>query len=144
MPAQPRTYNPAHLILLVGSRRITGLAEGDDAVSVTRRADEVDLTIGATGEGAFSVSNDRSGEVVIKLLASSPDNAYMQGLLQAQRVASLLNTSVTIKDLGGNDLYFAAFARISKAPDRSWGAKQGAVEWRLLSPQVQDYAGGNL
>ena len=80
------TFSMKNSTLIVGGAVITGFDDGE-AIRVTKRENQMNLTVGADGEGAAIFSNDNSVEMTINLLQSTVSGAVLSAIANAQRLA---------------------------------------------------------
>lgn len=136
------TYSAKKVVCLVDGVPITGLADGDDAITVERSADAFSLLIGADGEQAALFNPDRSGVATIKLLQTSRSNFALTTKLKIQEAGQLSPFPFGVKDTGGLDLVIAPNSFVVGPPTAIYGAGHNAREWRLILPSVDIYLGG--
>lgn len=137
-------YSFLDVICIVGGVPITGFAEGDDAIIIKRRNDVVNLTVGADGFGTLAKSADKSYEITLKLLDTSPGNAVLQNLLTTSDYIATVIFPLQIQNLSGLDRCSSNAAVISKQPDLQFGAGTNTREWVILTNSADVYVGGNL
>ncbi len=97
-----QTFNPKELFVAVGGILLTGFApqmirvERDTTVAFENR--------GVEGEIARYLSEDRRGNIVITLLATSPSNLVLSTFINADELLGTNAFPVIIKDGGGQSL----------------------------------------
>jgi len=113
---------------------LSGWADGDDVIKITRRADAATDKMGADGKMALALNADRSGEITIKLMQTSPSNAYLNGLanLQAAGPKRFVPVVITFQDSYRQDMGAGALGYIKKLPDVSRGAGIATQEWTFV------------
>lgn len=127
-----------NVIALFGAVPLEAFAEGDDVIRVTRRVPMFDLVVGASGEGVASRMSDLSGEITIKLLQTSPSNAYLGAILQAQEHGFFQSFPFLLKDSGTQVQLVGAAACIIQSPaEQIYGASQNDREWVFLAEQIE-------
>jgi len=138
-----KTYNATNVIVTYGGHTFTGFAGGDDVVQVSRREDSVQLDIGMQGDGVYSQSTDKSGEITITLQAGSETNDFLSGKASAGDAGALFIAPMIVSEAGTNTRTTADKCTIQKVPDLSKGATAGDVEWVFISPFVNTFIGGS-
>jgi hypothetical protein len=100
------------------------------------------LVIGSTGDGARSISNDKSGIITVTLLQTALGN----GALSAQFIADENSGSgiwpFLCKDLSGLDVVKASTAWIQKVANVTYGREIEAREWTFETDDLQILIGG--
>lgn len=134
------TFDPKDVTVTVGTSLLSGFAES--VVRVSRESNQVEDEVGADGDVARRITNDRRGSIVISLLQTSRANAILAALARADELTGTVIFPVTIKDQRGNDLVVAASAWVQKHTDMSYRSGIETREWTLRSNNVQMFAGG--
>ena len=109
----------------------TGGRGPDTFCKVERNEDSFKRKAGADGEQVRSRTLDRSGKVTITLMQTAPQNAQLQAALLADE-ASPAGVSIfplMVKDYGGNALWVAPEAWITKPAGGEMAAEAGTREW---------------
>jgi len=81
-----KTFSMKNSTLIVGGAVITGFDDGE-AINISKRENQVNLTVGADGEGAATFSNDNSVELTINLLQNTVSGTVLSAIANAQRLA---------------------------------------------------------
>lgn len=136
------TYAFEKVVVLVDGVPITGVADGDDGITVERNREVYSTLIGADGDACAMKSADRSGVATIKLLQTSPSNLFLTAKLKLQDAGVLSPFPFTVKDANGLDLVIAEAAFPVGPPAAIYGMGHNAREWRLALPAVDIYLGG--
>lgn len=137
-----KTYDPQQVQVIVGGRLITGFAE-DTFVEVERSEDMWSLKMGVDGEGTRSKSNNKSGQIRITLMSSSPSNAILQGFADADELNNGGLVPAMVKDGNGSDLALAEQAYIKKLPTLGKGKEIAGNQWVLETDVLKLNHGGN-
>jgi hypothetical protein len=140
---QLKTYDYNQVAVIIGGSQVSGLAEGDDVVSVEQDADAWNLTVGADGESTRSKSNNNSGTVTLKLMQTSDMNDILSSYYQADKLSNAGKFPVMIKDNSGRTLHMAEQAWVQKLPTSSFGANAGEREWVIRTGELVSTIGGN-
>lgn len=139
-----KSFDFKQVTVIVGGRIISGYADGDDAVVVERDEVAWQKKSGADGEVTRSKTNDRSGRLRIKLMASSESNDILSGFAQTGENAPGSDLIPwMVKDGSGRAIYSAEQAWIEKRPTRSFGQQVGSMEWVLPTDNLFAFDGGN-
>ncbi len=136
-----KTYDPKEVSVIVNGNIIGGFGEGS-MVRVNRREDAFALTIGVTGEGTRSKSNDRSASIEIELLQSSLSNDVLSGLATADDVSNTGAVPIEVRDHNGTSIYSAETAWVMKIADSEFGAEATNRVWTLETDSLQVHVGG--
>lgn len=108
-----------------------GAAVADEGITVAMAGDKNTMVIGADGEGMHSLHSDKSGQITIRLLKTSPNNAKLSNLynLQQGNTSKWGGNTITLNHTGSGDNITASKCAFKKHPDYT-NAKDGAlVEW---------------
>lgn len=120
---------------LVGAGAVIDLGAGSgnagDGISIVQTGKRNTATIGLDGEGMHSLSADKSGAVTIRLLQTSPVNAKLMALYDAQSLSSSLwgQNVITITNSASGDAIACRSCAFQKCPDLSYKKDGGIVEW---------------
>jgi hypothetical protein len=120
----------------------SGNGNADEGIVITTNEKTV-LTIGADGTGMYSLLADKSGKVELTLLKTSPVNAKLMGLFDAQAVSSSVwgQNIITIVDTGSGDSTACRQCAFSKKPDLRYAKEGGTVTWEFLTVAVDSVLG---
>ena len=121
------SYNPADTTVVFNGAILTDFAPGS-MVEVSRRADSFNLVIGANGNGIRIKINDKSAEVTVNLLQSSPSNDVLSAFMIADEASGVATGSLLIKNkntiLAGANAFLLRPADVAFASDdqstRTW------------------------
>lgn len=137
-----KTYNGHEVSVIVGSRLIKGLAEGD-SVAVDRESDSFSDSAGLDGEVTRSGSKDKRGTVTIRLQQTSADNDFLSALSQADEKAGTGVVPLLIRDTNGTTIYASNEAWIRKPAAGSVSREAGEREWPIRCANLEMFHGGN-
>lgn len=116
----------------------TGVVDLGFGASVTKEGITVSLanarntmTVGADGEGMHSLKADKSGTVTVRLLYTSPVNAKLQALYNAQALSSSLwgNNVITIRNKGNSETTVCRSCAFQKQGDITYSEEGQMREW---------------
>jgi hypothetical protein len=137
------TYDPKKVLVVFGSRTITGFAE-DDMITIAPHGEGMQLFVGADGEVARSVDPDQTFEVTLHLASSSKSNDYLSQMYNADRQTGVFMLPLLVKDLSGATLFSVALAWVSNFPEATRSRTIGTQDWVLQTGQVlAPIIGGN-
>lgn len=108
-----------------------GSANSEEGITVSAAGDKNTMTIGADGEGMHSLNADKSGTVTVRLLQTSPQNAKLMALYDAQSLSSSLwgQNVITITNSASGDATGCRSCAFKKRPDLTYKKAGGLVEW---------------
>lgn len=133
MSSAVRTYNPARVLVLVGGTPMEGLGE-DTFISIEPSADLITAKVGADGEVARSIGTNRMHTVTLTLQQTSPSNDILSGLAATDLLTcGGAAFNLTVEDLCGRTMFFAATAWVSKQPNTTFGRETGEREWQMAT-----------
>jgi hypothetical protein len=136
------TYDFTEGSIVIGGFSITGFADVDDAIAISRRNDMWDLLTGADGDSVFIKKSDKSGVITLKLLPSSASNDTLSVIALGQENNGLGPVPVLHVDNNGNTLAAAEQAVIIKIPDAVRGKNLTSNDWGLLCADMSAFVGG--
>lgn len=137
-----KNYSFLETVLLVNGVEIVGYDEGDDVIQLNRLGDSASHLIGADGEMTVSLSADRSGEVIFRVLQQSDSNQYLSGLMTAQENGLFVPVFVQFKDTQNNDIGSGTQGYIPKPADMTRGTNVQGQEWRIVVERLDLLHGG--
>ena len=126
-----KEYSFLNTLLLVNGVEISGFDEGDDVITLDRINDSGSHKIGTDGEMTLSISADRSGTVVFRLMQSADSNSYLSALINAQENGLFVPIFVQFKDVKGNDLGSGTQGYINKPAAMTRGTQANSQEWTI-------------
>lgn len=110
-----------------------GAATSDEGIVVAMGGDKNTMVTGADGEGMHSLHADKSGTITVNLLKTSPTNAKLSVMYNAQSLSSATrgNNVIVIRNKSSNDVTTARGVAFKKLPD--WqNAKDGNTVARVF------------
>lgn len=126
-----KEYSFLDTLLLVNGVEMSGFDEGDDVIALDRLNDSAAHKIGTDGEMTVSISADRSGTIMFKLMQTSSSNSYLSGLVSAQENGAFVPIFVQFKDTRGGDLGSGTQGYINKPASMSRGTNANSQEWTI-------------
>ena len=109
----------------------SGNTEG--GISVTMRGPKNTLTIGADGSGMNTLVADKSAEIIVRLLKTSPQNAALSSMLAFQRTSAanwgqnILNVNNSVS----GDSFNGSLVAFAKQPVVTYDRDGRMNEWRF-------------
>jgi hypothetical protein len=117
----------------LGGSIILGAGSGSAEEGITIEAvnDKNTMMIGADGAGQHSLSADRSSTVTVRLLKTSPVNAQLALMYEAQTASSLGHgkNTVVVRDVVRGDVITCTGVSFMKAPPLNYAKDGGINEW---------------
>jgi len=127
-----KEYSFLNTLLLINGVEITGFDEGDDVIQLSRINDSAAHSIGTDGEMTISISADRSGSVIFRVMQVSDSNSYLSALINAQENGAFIPIFIQFKDTKGNDLGSGTQGYITKPADMSRGTNAQPQQWAVM------------
>ncbi|MDQ8033239.1 hypothetical protein CEG14_15580 [Bordetella genomosp. 1] len=118
-----------------------GAAEGGVTVAQTNNKNTV--VVGADGEGMHTLSADKSGTVTLRYMQTSPANALLAALYDAQTLDSRLHGKnlITITNSASGDVTTCRSCAFQKRPDLTYAKEGGTVEWVFAALKIDTVLG---
>ena len=116
---------------VIFGRPLSGFAEGDDVVKITPMSDKITSKAGADGEVVRSINADDRHTIEIKLLETSPSNAYLNGVQIADEQSGKGILTFSVTNFATGESYTSANAWITKKTEVSKGTNANEVVWTL-------------
>lgn len=131
-----KSYSSKNTVCVVsgtsGAQQLTNLAGGDDVYQFKLSEDRAKKIVGIDGLVAVAITNDDSGEVTIKLLQTSPQNAFLQSLVIVQGNAPVwLPVNLLFQDFQRQDRFVGINGWVESTPDVSRGSGINIHEWKF-------------
>lgn len=134
---------------VIPKHEVTHYADGDDAIMITRREDAITDKVGMDGRMAIARSANRSGEITLKLMQTSPTNHVLVEIhsLQQSKGGRFIPIQVLFQDSNRQDRAAAVTGYIKKLPEITRGASVNTQEWVIVSESLDvrlgdpDFAG---
>jgi hypothetical protein len=120
----------------------SGSALGDEGIEFETQERSV-KQVGADGVGQYSFIADKSGTVTVTLLKTSPVNAMLMNMFNAQTLDSSLwgqNVIVLVDTASGTTVTARACA-FNKVPPQKFGKEAGTNQWVFDSLYIDTVIG---
>ena len=128
-------YDPKDIEVIVAGSILGGFA--NSKVTVKRDADIATDEVGANGDVARAINNDKRGEITITLLQTSKSNLVLSALAKADEFTGTGVFPVVIKDTRGNDLHVAPQTWIKSYPETAYNKGVENRVWTLRTNNLQ-------
>jgi hypothetical protein len=108
-----------------------GSANAEEGISINRAGDKNTMTVGADGEGMHSLHADKSGQIILRYLKTSPVNAKLMAMYDAQSLsASVWGKNVIItRHTSSGDIHTGRMCAFKKVPDMKYAKDGDILEW---------------
>jgi Protein of unknown function (DUF3277) len=115
----------------------------EEGVSFSFSEDQDTMTIGADGTGMHSLHAGQAGTVSVRFLKSSPTNAILDALYQADRNVPSTSgqNTIVVTWLAGGDVTTAFQCAFKKFPDVVYGKDAALLEWVFNSIRITPLLG---
>ena len=120
-----------------------GNAVAEEGVDVNAANDKNTMTVGADGEGMHSLHADKSGQITIRLLKTSPQNQKLMAMYDAQAISASLwgKNIITITNSAAADLHVGRECAFKKKPDMKYAKDGDIVSWVFDSVKIDSVLG---
>ncbi len=121
----------------------SGAGAAEEGIDIAMNGEKTALTIGADGTGMYSLLADKSGKVSVRLLKTSPANAQLMALFDAQSLSSTLwgQNTITVTNSASGDVTACRQVAFAKKPDLHYAKEAGIVEWEFLAVAIDSVLG---
>lgn len=132
---------------LVGPTGVINLGYGagasEEGISINAAGDKNTMMIGADGEGMHSLHADKSGAITVRLLKTSPTNAKLMAMYDAQTISSQLHGQnvITVTNSKSGDVTVGRECAFKKKPDLSYKKDGDIVEWSFDAIKIDTILG---
>jgi len=135
MSNEAKFYNPNEVFVSLADRAISkGRAEGE-FVSTDYNADSITETVGADGEVAVSISQNKSAVIKLKVMQTSSSHSLLTQLYDAWRADPSTLLAFELRDLRGSKIEHA-LVYFKKPPPSTYSAVAGEREWTLGTAEL--------
>lgn len=120
-----------------------GSANAEEGITISMAGDKNTMLIGADGEGMHSLHADKSGQITVRLLKTSPKNAKLMALYDAQSLSSSAwgNNVITVTNSASGDGHVARSCAFKKRPDMRYAKDGDILEWVFDSIKIDGILG---
>lgn len=134
------TIDPKSVTVVVDGKIIEGF--GPDQIVIERESNQIEDEIGADGDVARRVTNDRRGTITLSLLQTSRSNLILSSLAVADELTGDIIFAVAIRDQRGRDVHLAPNAWIRKMPRTTYRAGVEMRVWEIRTSNLNMLVGG--
>ncbi|AOY96852.1 hypothetical protein BKK79_36160 [Cupriavidus sp. USMAA2-4] len=108
-----------------------GSAVAEEGIDVAAAGDKNTMTVAADGEGMHSLHADKSGQMTVRLLKTSPMNQKLMVAYDAQSLSAALwgKNIITISNTAVGDLHVARECAFKKKPNMKYAKDGDIIEW---------------
>jgi hypothetical protein len=136
------TYDPQKVVLTIGGAIMGGFADGT-FITAQREGDSFTKVTGADGRTSRAKSSDKSGNVVLTLLQTSPSNDVLSAIIAADEISGAGVVPLICKDAGGTTILFSGTAWIRKPANVEFGKEITNREWTIDVADFSMIVGSN-
>jgi structural protein KPP10_ORF10 len=120
-----------------------GAAIADEGITIDMAGDKETMHIGADGTPMHSLHADKSGTVTVRCLKTSPTNAILQAMYDAQQVSSTLwaQNVIIVRENESGDITTCSSVGFKKKANLKYGKEADIVEWPFNAGQIDTVLG---
>lgn len=109
----------------------SGAGAAEEGITIEPIEDKNVMTIGADGTGQHSLIASNARKVTIRLLKTSPYNAVLMAMYEAQSASSALwgQNVITVADVGRSDYNVVQSCAFKTIPTLTYAKEAGMNEW---------------
>lgn len=108
-----------------------GAAISEEGITVDMLGDKNTMHIGADGTPMHSLHADKSGTVTVRCLKTSPTNALLQDMYDAQQISSIFwgQNVIVVRENQSGDITTAQFCAFKKKPNLKYAKDADVLDW---------------
>lgn len=108
-----------------------GAAPAEEGITITQADDKNTMTAGADGFVMHSLHMAKNGMVTVRLLKTSPTNAQLMDMYNADTSSAAVwgQNTIVLRDVARGDEVVCSGCAFKKAPDLSYGKDGNVYEW---------------
>jgi hypothetical protein len=120
-----------------------GSGAAEEGITIAMVTDKGVMTIGADGSGMHSLRATKAGTVTVRLLKTSPTNAILEAMYNAESINPAVwgNDTITISQTGVGDLHTCNLCAFKKKPDMKYAQDGDILEWEFNAVKVESILG---
>ncbi len=120
-----------------------GSGAAEEGITIEMTAEKDIMTIGADGTPMHSLSADNSGMITVRLLKTSPVNAQLQAMYDAQKLDPSLwaQNVITISNTNSGDSVGCRSVAFKKLPNNVYAKEGGMNEWEFNAGAIDTLFG---
>jgi hypothetical protein len=127
------------IAIVLGSE--AGVSE--EGITVALTEDIGGMQVGADGYGQHSLYANKSGQITVRLMKTSPTNALLSAAyaFQTSAGANYGQNTITITDFSRGDVITAEGVGFTKMPDNTYAKEAGIMEWVFNALRITETLG---
>lgn len=108
-----------------------GSGSSDEGISIEMAGDKNTMTIGGDGDGMHSLHADKSGHVTSRHLKTSPTNALLMAMYDAQTINGALHGQnvIVVRNSRSGDITTCRGVAFKKKPTIKYSKDGDIMEW---------------
>lgn len=120
-----------------------GAAVAEEGITIEMAGEKNTMLIGADGEGMHSLHADKSGVVTVRMLKTSPTNAKLQAMYDAQTIASTLHGQnvIVVRNPVSGDITTCRSCAFKRKPTINYRKEGDILEWEFDSIKIDTVLG---
>lgn len=120
-----------------------GSGNGEEGITVEMAAPKNAMVLGADGEVMHSMHPGKNGKVTVSLLKTSPVNAKLSAMYNAQSLSSATwgKNVIVLRNSASNDVCVARAVAFQQQPNWQNGATAGKVDWVFEAGKIDQLLG---
>jgi hypothetical protein len=120
-----------------------GSANAEEGIDIVMAGDKNTMTVGADGEVMHSLHADKSGQVTVRLLKTSPMNQKLLATYDAQSLSGALwgQNVITVSNTAVGDLHAARQCAFKKKPDMKYAKEGDIISWVFDAGKIDGVLG---
>ncbi|AFC85919.1 DUF3277 family protein [Frateuria aurantia] len=127
-----------------GSFRLgSGAGVAEEGISYEMTEDKNNMTVGADGQVLHALHAGKSGHITIRLLKSSPQNAKLQAMYDAQSLSSATwgQNVISIRNSAVGDVIACTQVAFRRSPSNTYAKDPNVMEWQFDAGQIDAILG---
>lgn len=120
-----------------------GSANSEEGITIEQSNDRNVMVTGADGSVMHSLRAANSGTITINLLKTSPVNAILSNMYNAQTASSLLHGKnvITIRNVVTGDSIVATQVAFKRDPNNTYAVEGGTLAWAFDAGHINTKLG---
>jgi hypothetical protein len=120
-----------------------GAAIADEGITIDMLGDKDTMHIGADGTPMHSLHADKSGHITIRALKTSPLNAILQAMYDAQQISSTLwaQNVIIVRENQSGDTTTMQYCAFKKKPNLKYAKEADVLDWEFNAGYVDTVLG---
>lgn len=116
-----------------------GAGASEEGITITPSGDISGMVVGADGTGQHSLYADKSGNVTVNTLKTSPVNQLLSAMYAFQTASGATHgqNTLVINDKSRGDVITCRQVAFKKAPDLTYAKDGGTVAWEFAAVAIE-------